>query len=188
MFWHPSQLRMADLTDETFQSYVKHYMQHRFGNVHHIEEGPLSSPPNLQPNKTHRTDTPYALPGPASTPPAFTLSHLHWVLELALLASQVTNAETRRSSLIFSSCHPSSAKCVIPEEDAYLSDPLMYKEDKAYVPMTPKLLTAPVWEIMHGMGIKGKTSKVRAEDITRQLQISDHCWEHIGLQAVKQAM
>jgi hypothetical protein len=253
MYRHPSQLRTADLTDETFQSYLKHYMQHGFGNVHHVEEWPLSSPPDIQPNDTHRTDT-SASHGPASTPPAFTLSHLRRVPELALLANRVTNAETRRraqsdgdakragpaqkSSLnarsrsgtttptrmkrlfmwaviklyeqgsivlydrplsppsdfvpvsrpMFSSPHPSSAKCVVPEEDSYLSDPPMYEEDEAYVPVTSNLLTAPVREIMRGMGIKGKTREVGAEHITRLLQMSDRRWEHIGLQAVEQAM
>jgi hypothetical protein len=89
---------------------------------------------------------------------------------------------------MFSSPHPSSAKCVVPEEDSYLSDPPMYKEDDAYVPVTSNLLTAHVQEIMCGMGIKSKTPEVRAEHITRLLQMSDHRWEHIGLQAVKQAM
>lgn len=254
MLRHPSQLRTADLTGETFQSYLKHYMQHGIGNVHHIDEGLLSSPPNLQPIQTHRTDTPHTLPGQVSASPAFTLSHLRRVPELALLASRVTNAETRRhaqsdadakqagpaqksslnarsrssttthmrmkrlfmwavlnlykqgsivlcnrplappsnlvpaSSPMFSSRHPSSAKCVVPEEDAYLSDPPMYEEDEAYVPVTPKLLTAPVQEIMRGMGIRGKSVEVRVEGIMRRLQMSDHCWERIGLQAVEQAM
>ncbi|KAG1875693.1 hypothetical protein F4604DRAFT_1680591 [Suillus subluteus] len=95
MFRHPSQLCTADLTDKTFQSYLKHYMQHRIGNVHHIDEGLLSSPPDPQPIQTHRMDTPHDLPGQVSASPAFTLSHLCRVPELALLASQVTNAETR---------------------------------------------------------------------------------------------
>jgi hypothetical protein len=38
------------------------------------------------------------------------------------------------------------------------------------------------------MGIKGKTREVGAEHITRLLQMSDRRWEHIGLQAVEQAM
>ncbi|KAG2754080.1 hypothetical protein P692DRAFT_20870193 [Suillus brevipes Sb2] len=95
VYRHLSQLRTADLTDETFQSYLKHYMQHGFGNMHHIEKWPLTSPPDIQPNEMHRTDT-SASRGPASTPPAFTLSHLCRVPELALLASWVTNTETRR--------------------------------------------------------------------------------------------
>jgi hypothetical protein len=90
------------------------------------------------------------------------------------------------SSPMFSSPHHSSAKCVIPEEDSYLSDPSTYEEDEAHVPVN--LLTASVREIMHRMGIKGKTPKVKAEHITRLLQMSDHHWKHISLQAIEQAM
>lgn len=91
-------------------------------------------------------------------------------------------------SAMFLSRHLSSAKCVVPEEDAYLSDPPMYEEDEAYVFVTPKLLIAPVREMMRGMGTRGKSAEVRAESIMRRLQMSDRRWEHIGLKAVEQAM
>jgi hypothetical protein len=89
---------------------------------------------------------------------------------------------------MFSSRHPSLVKCVVSEKDTYLLDLPMYEKDKAYVPVTPKLLIAPVWEIMHGIVIKDKNLKVRTDNIMRWLQIFHYCWEHIGLQTVKQAM
>ncbi|KAG2339456.1 hypothetical protein BDR05DRAFT_1003409 [Suillus weaverae] len=180
--------------------------------------------PDLQPIQTHRMDTPHALPDQVSASAAFTLSHLCWVPELALLASQLTNAEMRQctqsdtdakqaglaqksslntrsrssttthikmkhlfmwailklyeqgsiilydrplSPLPTLSLSLAQSKCVVPEEDAYLSDPPMYEEDEAYVPVMPKLLTAPVQEIMRRIGIRGKSPDVRVEDIMR---------------------
>ncbi|KAG1721949.1 uncharacterized protein EDB91DRAFT_1064161 [Suillus paluster] len=251
-FLHPSRLRTADLTDLTFQSYLKHYMQHAIGNVRHwdIGEWPLSTPTELQP-----TGILFASHGQASNSPAFTLSHLRRVPELALLASRVVDAETRRRArpdadaekvghtqsssgkTVKTRSHPnttarvrmkrlfmlavlrlykdgsvvlydrplpppsssvpvsspmfsglSSAKCVVPEEDAYLSDPPMYEEDEAYVPVTPALLAAPVWEIMRAKGIKGKSTEVGAEDITRDLRKLDVRWARITTRAVEEAV
>ncbi|KAG1758051.1 hypothetical protein EDB19DRAFT_1822957 [Suillus lakei] len=89
------------------------------------------------------------------------------------------------SNLMFSSPSLSSAKCVVPEEDGYLSDPLMYEEDEAYVPVTLALLAAPVREIMRAMGIMGKSPEVRAQDIMRHL---NDRWVHINLQTVEEAI
>ncbi|KIK36919.1 hypothetical protein CY34DRAFT_16064 [Suillus luteus UH-Slu-Lm8-n1] len=84
--------------------------------------------------------------------------------------------------------HSSSVKYVISKEDAYLLNPPIYEEDDTYVPMTLKLLIAPVRETMCAMVIKDKNPKVRVKDIMGWLQISHHYWKHISLQAVEQAM
>lgn len=95
MFQYPLQLCMIDLVDETLQSYVIHYIQHRFSNMQSIKEGLLSSPPNLPTNEMNKMKTLNAFPGLVFTPSVFTLSYLYCMPELALLASLVTNAETR---------------------------------------------------------------------------------------------
>jgi hypothetical protein len=92
------------------------------------------------------------------------------------------------SSSLFSSSGISSAKHVIPEEDAYLSDPPMYEEDEAYVPMTPALLVAPVQEIIRAMGIRGKSPKVRADNVMGHLKVLNVRWANIDLQAVEEAI
>jgi hypothetical protein len=74
------------------------------------------------------------------------------------------------------------------EEDAYLSDPPMYEEDEAYVSVTPELLAVPVREIMRAKGIRGKSSKVGAEEITRCLRREDARWARIGAWAVEETM
>ncbi|KAG1823528.1 uncharacterized protein BJ212DRAFT_1324897, partial [Suillus subaureus] len=92
------------------------------------------------------------------------------------------------NSTMFSSTGASSSKFVMSEEDAYLSDPPMYEEDEAYVSVTPTLLAAPVREIMRAKGIRGKSAKVGAEEVTRCLRREDARWARIGAWAVEETM
>ncbi|KAG2125176.1 hypothetical protein DEU56DRAFT_916680 [Suillus clintonianus] len=66
-FLHPSHLSTADLTDKTFQSYIRHFLSNAAPKV----------------------------PTPPTGPTGLTLSHLHRIPELALLASLVVSAETK---------------------------------------------------------------------------------------------
>ncbi|KAG0698113.1 hypothetical protein DFH29DRAFT_878242 [Suillus ampliporus] len=77
---------------------------------------------------------------------------------------------TTANSMMFSSPGVSSSKSSMPEEDTYLSGSLLYKEDKAYVSVTLVLLAGPVQELIHAKGIRGKSTKVRVEKITRDLR------------------
>ncbi|KAG2045756.1 hypothetical protein BDR06DRAFT_977979 [Suillus hirtellus] len=63
------------------------------------------------------------------------------------------------SITLFSSHDAASAKSVISDDDAYLSDPPPYEEDEAYVPVTAALLAEPVREIMCARGIKEKSTR-----------------------------
>ncbi|KAG0691651.1 hypothetical protein DFH29DRAFT_819222, partial [Suillus ampliporus] len=104
---HPSQLRTADLTENTFRLYVKHYMDHALAAVPHwhIGEEPFSTPTKSPRIETHQARTPYAvhdpIPPPSAAPPTgpagFTLSHLRHIPELALLAARVVYAQIRRA-------------------------------------------------------------------------------------------
>lgn len=92
------------------------------------------------------------------------------------------------SITLFSSHAAASAKSVISDDDAYLSDPPPYEEDEAYVPVTAALLAKPVREIMCARGIKGKSTGVSGEDILKDLKRLDNRWARIRLQPVEQAM
>ncbi|KAG1816923.1 hypothetical protein EV424DRAFT_1540632 [Suillus variegatus] len=92
------------------------------------------------------------------------------------------------NNTMFSSTGASSSKFVMSEEDAYLSDPPMYEEDEAYVSVTPTLLAAPVRKIMRAKGMRGKSVKVGAEEITRCLRREDARWARIGAWAVEETM
>ncbi|KAG2139777.1 hypothetical protein DEU56DRAFT_755525 [Suillus clintonianus] len=163
-FLHPSQLWIADITDNTFQLYLKHHIHNAPGNVCDI------------------------------TSPAFTLSHLCRIPKLALLASRVVHAKMRQcaqphahaaqtcnSNLLrvrmkhlfmwvilqlyeegsivlcnkplmsITSCN--TQQCVTSDDEAYISDPPPLEEDKAYIPVTATLLSQPVQEIMSARGI-----------------------------------
>ncbi|KAG2740341.1 hypothetical protein P692DRAFT_20822678 [Suillus brevipes Sb2] len=211
---HPSKLRPADLTDHKFKSYLKHYMLHAPGNVPHWD----------------------------ITSPAFTLSHLRRIPELAHLASRVVHAETRRRAqrgvhatqphlrvrmkrlfmwailrlyeegaivlydkpLIPISLSPSAPpvnlpvanssassdaqQCVTSDDDAYLSDPPPLEEDEAYVPVTAMLLAQPVRDVMSARGIRGKSPRVRAEDVLMDLKKLDYRWARVDLQTVDEAI
>ncbi|KAG1777580.1 hypothetical protein EV702DRAFT_1045322 [Suillus placidus] len=216
-FLHPSQLWTTDKTDNTFRLYLKHHIHNEPGNVCDIAS------------------------------PAFTLSHLHRIPKLALLANWVVHAEMRRRTqlhmhaaqthnsnllqvrmkrlfmwailwlyeegsivlydkpLIFISLSPSApnlpltnlanspASCntqqhVMSDDEAYLSDPPPLEEDEAYVPVTATLLSQPVQEIMSARGIRGKSARVRAEDVLSDLKQLDHCWLCIDLQTVDEAI
>ncbi|KIK43583.1 hypothetical protein CY34DRAFT_803670 [Suillus luteus UH-Slu-Lm8-n1] len=311
---HPSRLHARDLTENTFRLYLKHYMDHAAVAFDWDADDDLFSTPTKRPRvpldqtPKARTDTTHDRTPRASTPhdcaprrPAFTLSHLRRVPELALLAGRVVHTETKRraraernaekdkavqtqktsskltpgpsskvlahsqtrtkptdvprvkmkrlfswavlrlyeegsivlwdqplvpvsvsvprppgsgdtsglwktanntancssannsvfstaNTTMFSSTGASSSKFVLSEEDAYLSDPPMYEEDEAYVSVTPELLAAPVREIMRAKGIRGKSSKVGAEEITRYLRREDARWARIGAWAVEETM
>lgn len=210
---HPSRLRPADLTDHTFKSYLKHYMLNTPGNVPYWD----------------------------ITSPAFTLSHLRRIPELALLARRVVDAETRwraqrvratqphlrvRMKRLFmwavlrlyeegaivlydkplvlislspseplvdlpvpnSSASVNAQQSVTSDDDAYLSDPPPLEEDEAYVPVTATLLAQPVRDIMSARGIRGKSARVRAEDVLSDLKKLDHRWARIDLQTVDEAI
>ncbi|KAG2109524.1 hypothetical protein DEU56DRAFT_749973 [Suillus clintonianus] len=216
-FIHPSQLRTADLTDNTFRLYLKHHIHNALGNICDIAS------------------------------PAFTLSHLRRIPELALLASRVVHAEMRRrpqphahaaqtrnsnllrvrmkrlfmwailrlyeegsivlydKPLIAISLYPSvpnlpstdlanspgscnTQQYVTSDDEAYLSDPPPLEEDEAYVPVTATLLSQPVQEIMSARGIRGKSARVRPEDILSDLKQLDCRWACIDLQTVDEAI
>ncbi|KAG2108246.1 uncharacterized protein F5147DRAFT_773827 [Suillus discolor] len=246
-FRHPSQLRTADLMDETFQLYLQHCFRHVPGDV-----------PQFDYHQFFLMQTPEQ-----STSGPITLSYLRRIPELALLASRrtppdaggekagqtqksnishfsskhphakmkrlfmwavlqlyergsivlydglsdaptasvsiapshfaVTNTANSQapsdvplSSTIFSS--PDAAKSVIPEDDAYLSDLPYYKEDEAYTPVTAALLAQPVRDIMCARGIRGKSVRVRAEDIAKDLKMFDRRWAHIDLRTIEEAI
>lgn len=308
---HPSRLHARDLTENTFRLYLKHYMDHAAVAFDWDADDDLFSTPTKRPrvplDQTPKARTVYtthdmtprasALNDSAPHRPAFTLSHLRRVPELALLACRVVHTETKRraraerdktvqtqktsskhthvpsskslaysqtrnksadmprmkmkrlfswavlklyeegsivlwdkplkpvpvsnlclpgsgdtsglwktanntascsnannsvfstaNSTMFSSTGASSSKFVVSEEDAYLSDPPMYEEDEAYVSVTPTLLAAPVREIMRAKGIRGKSAKVGAEEITRCLRREDARWARIGAWAVEETM
>lgn len=101
-------------------------------------------------------------------------------------ASSQAPSDVPLSSTIFSS--PDAAKSVIPEDDAYLSDPPYLEEDEAYTPVTAALLAQPVREIMCARGIRGKSIRVRAEDIARDLKRLDRRWARIDLQVIEEVI
>ncbi|KAG2336095.1 hypothetical protein BDR05DRAFT_1006164 [Suillus weaverae] len=251
-FLHPSQLRTADLTDDTFLECLHHYLHHASGIVPQLDNGLgiLTQDWTLE----------------VSTFPAFTLSYLRRVPELALLANRVVYAEMRRrtdpnagggnanrtrksftsrfsdhprvkmknlfmwavlqlyeegsivlhdtplalsvfcdsagsntasssapsdamlSSALFSCPGVASSMSTISADDGYLSDPPPCEEDEAYVPVTPALLVTPVREIMLARGIKGKSPRVRVEDIARDLKRLDNRWARIDLEDVEEAI
>ncbi|KAG1901572.1 uncharacterized protein F5891DRAFT_979395 [Suillus fuscotomentosus] len=70
---------------------------------------------------------------------------------------------------------PDATKSMIAEDNTYLSDPPCYEEDQAYIPVTATLLSQPVRDIMCIRGIRGKSIRVRAEDITKDLERLDSC-------------
>ncbi|KAG2036758.1 hypothetical protein BDR03DRAFT_958842 [Suillus americanus] len=312
---HPSRLHARDLTENTFRLYLKHYMDNAAVTLEWDADVDLFSTPTKRPrislDQTPKARTVYtthdmtprasALNDSAPRRPAFTLSHLRRVPELALLACRVVYTETKRrvraerdaekdkavqtqktslkhthvpsskalahsqtrtkptdmprvkmkrlfswavlklyeegsivlwdrplmpvpvsglrppgsgdtsglwktpndtascssanktvfstaNSTMFSSTGASSSKFVMSEEDAYLSDPPMYEEDEAYVSVTPTLLAAPVREIMRAKGVRGKSAKVGAEEITRCLRREDARWARIGAWAVEETM
>ncbi|KAG1785183.1 uncharacterized protein HD556DRAFT_1450935 [Suillus plorans] len=90
------------------------------------------------------------------------------------------------SSTIFSS--PDATKSEISEDNAYLSDPPYYEEDEAYTSVTAALLVQPVRDIMCTRGIRGKSIRVRAEDIAKDLKRLDRRWARIDLRAVEEAI
>ncbi|KAG2064303.1 hypothetical protein BDR04DRAFT_280207 [Suillus decipiens] len=312
---HPSRLHARDLTENTFRLYLKHYMDHATVVLDWDVDDDLFSTPTKQTrvsldqtpkartaHTTHEmTPRASALDDSAPHRPAFTLSHLRRVPELALLACRVVHTEAKRraraekdtekdktmqsqkasskhthgpsskvhvhsqmrtkstdvprvkmkrlfswavlklyeegsivlwdkplmpilssglrppgsdhtsglwktanntastssanssvlstaNSTMFSSTGASLSKFVMSEEDAYLSDPPMYEEDEAYISVTPKLLAAPVREIMRAKGMRGKSAKVGAEEITRCLRREDARWARIGPWAVEETM
>ncbi|KAG1863912.1 hypothetical protein F4604DRAFT_1586773, partial [Suillus subluteus] len=92
-FRHPSQLRTAELTDTTFQLYLKHYLD--YAPAQELEwdfPAELSQSAQTPEVQTARAWTPTPPTGPAG----FTLSHLRRIPDLALLASLVVSAETKR--------------------------------------------------------------------------------------------
>ncbi|KAG1776314.1 hypothetical protein EV702DRAFT_1109635 [Suillus placidus] len=312
---HPSRLHGRDLTENTFRLYLKHYMDHAtvaldweadddsFSTPTKRPRVPLDQTPKARTVYTTHDRTPRAsvLNDSASRRPAFTLSHLRRVPELALLAGRVVHTETKRraraerdaekdkalqtqktsskhtrgpsskalahsqtrtkptdvprvkmkrlfswavlklyeegsivlwdkplmpvtvsvphppgsgdtsglwkaatntasfssgdnsvfstaNTTMFSSTGSSSSKFVMSEEDAYLSDPPMYEEDEAYVSVTPALLAEPVREIMRAKGMRGKSAKIGADEITRCLRREDARWARIGAWAVEETM
>lgn len=312
---HPSRLHAWDLTDNTFRLYLKHYMDHAVVALHWDTDENLFSTPTKRPrvplDQTPKARTVYTtdnmtprastLNDSAPDRPAFTLSHLRRVPELAFLACRVVHTERKRraraerdtekdkamqiqktssnnthgplskalghsrtrtkptdvprvkmkrlfswavlklyeegsivlwdqpltpvavsglrppgsgdtsglwktanntancssanssvfstaNNTMFSSTGASSSKFVMSEEDAYLSDPPMYEEDEAYVSVTPALLAAPVRKIMRARGMRGKSVKVGAEEITRCLRREDARWARIGAWAVEETM
>ncbi|KAG2156740.1 uncharacterized protein EDB93DRAFT_1125339 [Suillus bovinus] len=311
---HPSRLHARDLTENTFRLYLKHYMDNAivapdwdtdddsFSTPTKRPRVPLDQTPKARTVCAMHDMTPRASALHDSAPhrPAFTLSHLRRVPELALLACRVVHNEMKRraraerdvekdkaiqtqktskpthgpfsknlahsqmrtkptdvprvkmkrlfswavlklyeegsivlwdkplmpvpvsgsrvpgsgdtnglwktvnntatcssandsvfstaNSTMFSSTGASSSKFVMSEEDAYLSDPPMYEEDEAYVSVTPALLAAPVREIMRAKGMRSKSAKVGAEEITRCLRREDARWARIGAWAVEETM
>lgn len=106
---HPSRLHARDLTENTFRLYLKHYMDHAavpldwdvdddlFSTPTKRPRVPLDQTPKARTNTTHdRTPRPSPLNDCAPRRPAFTLSHLRRVPELALLAGRVVHTETKR--------------------------------------------------------------------------------------------
>jgi len=89
---------------------------------------------------------------------------------------------------MFSSTSVSSSKFVVSAEDGYLSDPPPYEEEEAYVSVTPALLAGPVREAMRAKGLRGKSAKMGAEEITRCLRRGDERWARVGAWAVEEAM
>lgn len=315
---HPSRLHTRDLTENTFRLYLKHYMDHAPAVAldWDVDDDLFSTPtkrPHVPSDQTPKARTVYtahdrtprasALNDSAPRLPAFTLSHLRRVPELALLAGRVVRTETKRraraekeaekvkvkatqtqkaseskytyassskslahthmrtkptdaprvkmkrlfswavlklyeegsivlcdrllmpvpavsrshgsgdtnglwktgdstasfssanntvfstaNSTMFSSTGASPSKFAMSEEDAYLSDPPMCEEDEAYISVTPALLAGPVREIMRAKGIRGKSAKVGAEEITRCLRREDARWARVGAWAVEEAM
>ncbi|OJA09537.1 hypothetical protein AZE42_07002 [Rhizopogon vesiculosus] len=92
------------------------------------------------------------------------------------------------NSTMFSSTFVSSSKFVVSAEDGYLSDPPPYEEEEAYVSVTPALLAGPVREAMRAKGLRAKSAKMGAEEITRCLRRVDERWARVGAWAVEEAM
>lgn len=92
------------------------------------------------------------------------------------------------NSTMFSSTFVSSSKFIVSEEDGYLSDPPPHEEEEAYVSLTPALLAGPVREAMRAKGVRGKSTKMGAEDITGYLRRGDERWARVGAWVVEEAM
>ncbi|KAG1876272.1 hypothetical protein F4604DRAFT_1760428 [Suillus subluteus] len=107
---HPSRLHTRDLTENTFRLYLKHYMDHAAVALDWDADDDLFSTPTKRPrvplDQTPKARTVYtthdmtprasALNDSAPRRPAFTLSHLRRVPELALLACRVVHTERKR--------------------------------------------------------------------------------------------
>ncbi|KAG2336659.1 hypothetical protein BDR05DRAFT_970944 [Suillus weaverae] len=103
-------------------------------------------------------------------------------------ANSSAPSDAMLSSAIFSCPGADLSKSFISDDDSYLSDPPPCEEDEAYVPVTPALLVAPVRDIMLARGVKGKSPRVRAQDIARELMRSDNRWARIDLEDVEEAI
>jgi hypothetical protein len=87
-----------------------------------------------------------------------------------------------------SSASSDAQQCVTSDDDAYLSDPPPLEEDEAYVPVTAMLLAQPVRDVMSARGIRGKSPRVRAEDVLMDLKKLDYRWARVDLQTVDEAI